>query len=389
VVANLAGKKTWRKALPDFLAISKPFFQQGVLADRPQAVWRLEGASPDFRTDSIPVLRIQGATLVGECTGDRVELRDVWGEWRIADGEVRMDSAFMPWQGTELDPLTHHARLRSTVLRLDAEGFDAPRSVMVSNWFEQGLEGEVRVRLVRNRNPEDVGFPRFDSADRSVVLDSIQPGMRFQGGLGIRGGTLVGIGVEGEPARIDVFQKDTLLFRAGAREILFDLKGFSAVHTEMTIFWENDSIYHPDVRLRYVVANRRLTFLRERDGLGMRPFVDTYHDVVFDADAVSWVLEAPSVEIGSLESTTDRRASFRSSDFFRIQSFEAMKGIDPVHPLVELMQFVRATGAMEFSAAPYGRQIGLSETQAQMIFIRLALAHGPQPQRGLRRVDAR
>ena len=86
VVANLAGKKTWRKALPDFLAISQPFFQQGVLSDRPQAVWRLEGASPDFRTDSIPVLRIQGATLVGECTGDRVELRDVWGEWRIADG---------------------------------------------------------------------------------------------------------------------------------------------------------------------------------------------------------------------------------------------------------------------------------------------------------------
>ena len=373
VVANLAGKKAWRKALPDFLAISQPFFQQGVLSDRPQAVWRLEGASPDFRTDSIPVLRIQGATLVGECTGDRVELRDVWGEWRIADGEVRMDSAFMPWQGTELDPLTHHARLRSTVLRLDAEGFDAPRAVMVSNWFEQGLEGEVRVRLVRNRNPEDVGFPRFDSANRSVVLDSIQPGMRFQGGLGIRGGTLMGIGVEGEPARIDVFQKDTLLFRAGAREILFDLKGFSALHTEMTIFWENDSIYHPDVRMRYAVANRRLTFLRERDGLGMRPFVDTYHDVVFDADAVSWVLEAPSVEIGSLESTTDRRASFRSSDFFRIQSFEAMKGIDPVHPLVELMQFVRATGAMEFSAAPYGRQIGLSETQAQMIFIRLAL----------------
>jgi len=373
VLLALEGKKAWRKALPEFLAVSRPFFENGVLIDRPQALWRLEGAGFDFQTDSLPVLRIHGATLVGECTGDRVEIREVWGEWRIAEGAVHVDSAFMAWQGTELDPATHHARLGAATLRLESEGFDVPRAVVVASWFEQGLEGEVRVRLVRNRNPKDVGFPRFDSADRTVVLDSIQPGMRFVGGLGIRGGTLVGIGGAGDLARIDVFHRDTLLFRTRALEVLFDVRGFSAVHAEMTLYWEADSVYHPDLRLRYTGANRKLTFLRERDGLGMRPFSDSYHGVVFDADAVSWQLEAPAVEIGSLEGLTDRRASFRSADFFRIQAFEAMKGIDPVHPLVEMMQFVRATGATEFSAAAYGRHIRLSETQAQMILIRLAL----------------
>ena len=373
VVVALAGKKAWRKALPEFLAGTVAFVERGVLVDRPSAVWRLEGAGPDFRIDSIPVLPIQGVTLVGECTGDRVELRDVYGEWRIAEGEVHIDSAFMPWQGTELDPATHHARLGASVLRLDAEGFDVPRARVVSNWFEDGLDGEVRIRLVRNRNPEDVAFPRFDSADRTVVLDSIQPGMRFQGGLGIRGGTLVGIGAEGEPARIDVFNGDTLLFRTRATEFLFDVRGFSAVHAEMTMYWEDDSLYHPDLRARYAVASKRLTFLRERDGLGMRPFVDTYHGVVFDADAVTWVREAPSVEVGSLQGSADRRASFRSVGFFRTQAFEAMKGIDPVHPLVELMQFVRATGQTNFSAPAYSRHIRLSEPQVQMIFIRLAL----------------
>jgi hypothetical protein len=373
VVQALAGSKSGKKALPDFLAGSLAFFDKGILSDRPQAVWRLEGAGIDFRTDSVPFLPLQGVTLVGECTGDRLEINDVWGSWRIADGEVRIDSARMQWQGTELDPATHTARLGAGTLPLDKEGFDIEQANLVTDWFPEGLAGSVRIRLVRNRNPEDVAYPRFDSEEKFLVLDSIQPGMRFIGGISVRGGTLAGVGAEGYDATIEVLRKDTLLFRTRASEFRFDVRGFSAVHASMAMYWEDDSVYHPDLRVRYARQGARLTFLRERDGLGMRPFSDTYHDVVFEADAVTWVLDAATVEVGSLPGTADRRASFRSTGFFREQAFDAMRGIDPIHPLVELMQFVRKTGQTEFSTTAYSRHIKLSETQTQMILLRLAL----------------
>ena len=373
VVQALAGSKSGKKALPGFLKGSLAFFDKGILSDRPEAVWRLEGAGIDFRADSVPFLPLQGVTLVGECPGDRLEINDVWGEWLIAAGELRIDSARMRWQGTELDPATHTARLGPGTLSLDKDGFDVEQANLITDWFPEGLVGSVRVRLVRNRNPEDVAYPRFESAEKRLVLDSIQPGMRFIGGIAVRGGTLAGVAAEGNLATIEVMHEDTLLFRSCAQEFVFDVRGFSAVHGSMAMYWEKDSIYHPDLRVRYARQGARLTFLRERDGLGMRPFSDTYHGVVFEADAVSWVQHAPAVEVGSLPGTTDRRASFRSAGFFRQQAFDAMRGIDPIHPLVELMQFVRKTGQTEFSATAYSRYIKLSESQTQMILIRLAL----------------
>ena len=70
-----------------------------------------------------------------------------------------------------------------------------------------------------------------------------------------------------------------------------------------------DSIYHPDIKIK-PRRPQDVRATRQTEGVGQQPFVDTYHAVEMEVEAVEWELNGPSVEFRRLTSDRPEPAAF-------------------------------------------------------------------------------
>ena len=141
--------------------------------------------------------------------------------------------------------------------------------------------------------------------------------------------------------------------------MLFSEDGLDAVHAALVMRLGEDSLTHEDISIRYLDKKRLFRATRQVDGVGMQPFVDGYHGIEVEAEAVEWRLDGPVVEFRRLAGGGAEAGAFRSLDCFEKDVYDQMMGIDPIHPLAELAvhqptrgRFVLCFGVCRFPGAP-------------------------------------
>ena len=98
-------------------------------------------------------------------------------------------------------------------------------------------------------------------------------------------------------------------------------------------------------------------FIRTEDGIGMQPFYDSYHNIEFAVEAVSWRIGDPTVNMGSLLQDSRGVGMFRSISNFDINNYNAMMGIGSIHPLAELWHFIKNRNGDGFYLSEYAGTI--------------------------------
>lgn len=371
-LAALIEHKSWKKELGGFLDVSAGYFEQGYLRRSSDYTWRLEGQISGFESDSIPLVRLNNRTLVFSNSADSVRFEEVSGYWDVLEERLVLAQGTMPWQGTALDPLLTWAEFTNESIKLSRSSVTLSNSRVVSQWFPEGLRGEVDVKLFQNRDVQSCRYPEFSPSAGRLVLDSIYPGVRAIGDVGLRGSALTFSGSISEPARMEITHEDSVLFRLDAGEFRLSSAGFEARHARGSILWEGDSIFHPDLVARYLVSSDVVLLTREQEGQGRRAFFDSYHGIEFDAEEVTWKRTEPIIQFGSMEGAGNRRVFFRSSTFFKEGMYRREQGIDDVHPLERVVAFVRNSEAVGFVGSDFGRFARLSESQYKVMLLRLA-----------------
>ena len=56
----------------------------------------------------------------------------------------------------------------------------------------------------------------------------------------------------------------------------------------MTMLTGEDSIYHPDIKIKYNDRSQLFQATRQLEGVGQQPFIDSYHMVEMEVEAVEW-----------------------------------------------------------------------------------------------------
>ena len=120
-----------------------------------------------------------------------------------------------------------------------------------------------------------------------LSMPNIVPGVDFRGGLTVRGAELQG-GTEEEPAELDFRRADTVLVHCRASLFILRAEQFGGQGVEAVVRLGRDSIFHPELNLRFDLASQKLALVRTEEGLGPRPFSDSYHKVSLDCDVLSW-----------------------------------------------------------------------------------------------------
>lgn len=371
-IAQLQSKRNWKKKLPNFLMQAKGLFASGTLAEDASSKWQLVGGRPNFETDSVPLVRFVQGDLVGTARGDRVAVVGTEGYWDVLKDEFVGGPGRVTWAGTLLDSTTHYAEFDAYEVRLGGNSFSVESARFYSEFVPDVLPGRLTVKLQNHSGPEDKDYPRFETQQSILDIPGIAEGVNYRGGLTINGSRMLGTGTLEDWAQLEVIHEDTLLFRLRALTYLFTDRGISAETCRAELYYREDTISHPACQFRLDHATGRLMLSRVNEGLGAQPFVDNYHDLELDVEALRWERGSSQVVLGGIPGATNRTATFSSSEYFKREAFQSLQGLADRHPLQLLKEFEQATGMNQFSTLDFADFIRLNELSTRIMLIDLA-----------------
>jgi hypothetical protein len=372
MIAGMHAKRSWRRDLSEFLQASPGLISDQIIADGRAAQWRIEDAALGMDCDTLPIVHFTRGTLVGVAKGDTVRIEETMGYWVPGSDRFVADGGVVTWRGTSFDPDRNFTELPPFEVKLTGSNFYIDSAKLHTELFPAPLAGKLIVKLQNVRDSSDRSYPRFESYDRNLRLENIEPDVNFEGGIVIKGSQIAGTGTPDSPARLTIFREDTLFVESSALEFLFTTGGIYCPETSFSMYFAEDTLSHPMIRFRFDKRSQRFSFMRPEEGLGQQGFRDSFHNVSIDVEGVFWEQGSTRVRLGALLTSSISTAVITSDDFFKKEAFDMMTGIDNLHPLVELNRFIKQTGAQNFLASDYAQFIRLNETQTRILLLNLA-----------------
>ncbi|MDE5544749.1 MAG: hypothetical protein K2I83_04995, partial [Bacteroidales bacterium] len=230
-------------------------------------------------------------------------------------------------------------------------------------------------RLTAGDKLKESHYPQFVAREPLFVRD-IFTGVDVRGPL-VQEGNREYFGSASATAQVDVREEDDAIrVRLTSSRFQFERDKLSSSDARLVMRLHEDSLYNPSVNVRYDAGNRVLHVTsRQGDGLSA-PFIDTYHKVRMEFEAMRWYLDRNEVEIGLLQIPGRvGSVSFKSLNLFsREELGKITLGMD-ANPFFILASISKRVNSRELYLDEVAEALNVSTTQALAMLYNL-IAYG-------------
>lgn len=354
------------RAVTQWLSLSLSLLEDNIFFSSNTITWKVSTPSYQFHFGETMTVRFEDVTVACYSGRDFIQIMGATGyidpltlEWNGTKGKVTWERVGMP--DTEM-----YATLGSYRINLRKPSYSAD-SVLL--YYPALFEGEMlgrfedKVTLIKNIN--QVKFPQFISYRNSYEIDDFVPGINYRGGIAIEGANLMGMGIGGDAASLELISNDTLRVLARTHRVSMNARFIRSPHTEVTVYFGEDSVFHPDQVFTYDVEKQQMRLNKSDDFTSQGPYSNTYHNVDMNFDELFWTRGESTMKFQALQGTSIGRASFESRTFFNYDFYSRLQGMDYVHPLIQLATFSRVVRGRDFNVGPYADYIGFAEYQVR------------------------
>ena len=206
---------------------------------------------------------------------------------------------------------------------------------------DEFLLGKFQNKLVKEVREDRPAYPKFDSYNKKIVLSKLIDNVDFIGGYSLHGNDFISNSESGDYAKLVFFRNDLRFIEAITDRITITNNRVIASNSAIKIFIGNDSIVHPGLDLKFHQDDLRLDLIRDKQGISSAPYLNTYHRLDMDFQLLQWNMSQDVISFGTMPAVTSKPAIFESSNFYSDQHFNSLLGIDKIHPLVRIRDFVK------------------------------------------------
>ena len=114
-------------------------------------------------------------------------------------------------------------------------------------------------------------------------------------------------------------------------------------------------IYHSNLQFKYINSERKLQLYRDKNGLSGAPMLNTYHNLTMDFELLEWSIDSDIITFGSLPGTAESRVELESVDRYLKEKYESMQGLDEIHPLFLVNNYVEAKQEEKFFVEDFAK----------------------------------
>ncbi|MEL6720588.1 MAG: hypothetical protein AAFP82_17920, partial [Bacteroidota bacterium] len=214
----------------------------------------------------------------------------------------------------------------------------------------------------------DADYPAFESNKKVLEIDNIGKGIYFVGGFRLDGLTVYGYGTRNNRAVLKIYddEEKRLLYK-GESELVIIKRGDFLVgdRIESTIYYEQDSIYHPSVSIRFNIPKKELQLKRGKRGSDRNPFLSSVHQLTIDVENIHAYLRQDSVAIGKqgIALTSGANAYFESLHFFDEGEYMRNQNISDINSIDIIAVTAEREKTLELDADLIARRINSKFTE--------------------------
>ena len=350
VMTTLADGKYSRHFIR-FLEFSIHLFEENMIYKSSSTAWKLVTPDYRFRNDSVPALEVSPTDIICYSNRDSLTIYNTQGVYLPLETKWTGSGGRVDWQRAGIDASKVFANLVNYEIQMNFSKFEAD-SVEFYNksYFPTPLTGRLVDKVQADVDEEKASYPRFYSYENLIGIRDIFKNIDYLGGFSMVGRKVVGFGIPDRDAEL-IFKRDNLEFvTIRSKTFVIRPDRINSADASVTIHFEQDSIYHPGLVMKYLDEAKELSLNKNERIAVISPWFDTYHDIEIYSEALSWKLNESKINFEAMPGPgTSSKAMFESSNYYSLQRYEKLQGIDVLNPLQIIKNFTERRASNEFT----------------------------------------
>ena len=333
-----------------FLDSSIPLFSENLVYESQSTRWKVTRPDFHFEMDTVPVIRFAASDLIGYSNDDSLTIINTKGIYFPLNNRWVGKGGRVDWRRAGMDPLQIYADLHNYVIPMRFSKFVADSvDFFYKKYFSSSLSGRFIDKAQADVSEQLASYPAFDSYDKQIGIPNIFKNIDYFGGFAMEGARIIGSG--------SITRNAQLIFKRDQREFLkvtsktFSIRSdrINSSSATATIYYDNDSIFHPDIQMKYIDEKKELTLSKDEQMRVFSPWFDSFHKIEIYCEELSWKLGEPVIDFGMMKGpTAEGRAVFESTNYYTLGRYEKLQGIDELNPLYILKSFCEKKKKREF-----------------------------------------
>jgi len=358
----------------NFLGFTTYLFSEDLLYQSPSTRWRATSNEYRFEFDSVPAITFNRTDLVCYANDDSLGIYHTKGiyypismRWQGQGGEVN-------WKRAGLDPNQVNASLDLYDIQMRFSKFTADSVTFFhKKYFSSPILGSYTDKVLADITEEKASYPRFSSYDKMIGIANLFGNIDFLGGFSMQGSRVIGFGTKNKDARL-FFKKDGRDFAIiRSKSFIIRPDRINSGLASVTIYHDNDSIYHPGLQMKYSDEKKELSMTKDERVVSVSPWFDSWHKIEIYCEAMYWNLSGSRLRFEMMKGLTkESKAIFESSSYYSLGRYERLKGMDEVNPLNLLKQFSETTKSKSFTLEEITNYMQKPQEQVEVTLMNLA-----------------
>ena len=371
----LNGKNPSRTILR-YLTQTELLLRENAFMQTNTEAWYMRNGNYKFAFDSVPHFTFSSGTLACVVRNDSACIYDTKGRYYPLTNSWIGNGGKVYWERTGLARDVVYAKLAG--YRVDTRSITyTADSVLLyhGGYFKKFLTGKLEDKAMVDITAEKATFPKFTMYKGNQVYINLFKDIEFFGGFNLAGSKVIGTPSDDGFSRIEIKHNNKLFITFRSSEFVIRPDRFVSARAATVMYFENDSIFHPGLNVRYNLANNELIMSREDEGIGQSPFFNTYHRLDMYSGAIYWKLNEEFMNFEDIKGMrTKSEALFESSDYFSSYRFDKLQGIDDINPAMLVSGYTRKRNTDRFYAEEFATWAKKPVEQIRIQLIKLANA---------------
>lgn len=354
----LLGKS--KSSLEKYLEMTDNLFKNNTFYSSSANSWKSNNPDWKFQFDGkVPSIIFDDLNLVCLAKGDSAVIYATSGVYYPDDERFIGKEGKVTWERAALDPNETYAIIQNPYkISMRSSTFQIDSVLFFNGFFPHPLLGKLEEKVMANVTPEKASFPTFASYDQRLSISDITEKVDYSGGFRMEGASLQGYGTIENPAKL-TFKRDNMpQLISYAQFYTITPDRIASQNARVVLILNNDSIVHPSLQLRFINDTRLLSLVRKDEGLSKAPYFDSYHKLDLYFEAFYWNIDDPIIRMGNLMGSSETRAAFESTNYFKSTRYTSLQGIDKVNPLFGIRRYARRVNSDYLDAEGLANSMG-------------------------------
>jgi len=357
-----------------FLESTSNLFAENDVYKSTTTRWKIVPAEFRFVFDSVPVILFSNGNLTCYANDDSLNIYNTKGSYYPLTNLWRGSKGLVNWKRAGGDPEKVFGTLNRYSIQMRFSNFTAD-TVMLTNkkYFPSPVAGRYQDKVLADVTEEKASYPRFYSYDKMIGIASLFNNIDYLGGFSMEGNRIIGTGDKTNDACL-FFKKDGKNFViVRSKTYIIRNDRINSAQASITIYHENDSIYHPGLQMKYMDDKKELSFNKDERMPTTSPWFDSFHKIEIYCEAVYWMVGQPKISFEMMKGPSkESKAVFESSNYYSSHRYDRLRGIDDANPLNLVKNYTNQKKSRDFTLEEIIRYMNKPAEQVESQLLNMA-----------------